>query len=180
MQTSGELLVLSSEFCDRSIQCIDKVIFNGVFAFLIVMLTAMSIIPHLKAALGTIGDQSLQTLALGVRAAFVNLFGNFIGTVLVGRVVDLSCKFWQTDCFDSRVCRLYNNSDMSLSLALVGFVCRALSALFMAVVCVKFFLDERKSNKLASKSSTPSSASPSSPPPPPSNDIELNENVMEF
>lgn len=140
-------LDLSSSYCDRSIKCIDKVIFNAVFAFLIVMLTAMSIIPHLKAALGCIGDDSLRALALGVRAAFVNLFGNFIGTILVGRAVDISCLFWQTDCFGSRVCRLYDNSGMSLSLALVGFVCRALSALFMAVVCAMFFFDERRNKK---------------------------------
>lgn len=149
MQSSD--LILSSQFCDRSIQCIDKVIFNGVFAFLIVMLTAMSIIPHLKAAFGAIGDESLQPLALGVRAAFVNLFGNFIGTILVGRVVDMSCRYWQRDCFSNRVCRLYDNGDMSLSLALVGFVCRGLSALFMAVVCVMFVLDERRQNEQKSR-----------------------------
>ena len=108
------------------------------------MLTAMSIIPHLKAAFGSIGDESLQALALGVRAAFVNLFGNFIGALLVGRVIDLSCRYWQNDCFGNRVCRLYDNAKMSLSLALVGFVGRALSALFMAVVCAIFVLDERK------------------------------------
>lgn len=129
-------IILSSKNCDRSVKCLDKLLINSLAAFFIVFFTSLAIIPHLKASFGTISDEHLLPFALGVRAAIVCLFGNFLGTILFGKVVDNSCKYWQRNCLDSKVCKLYDNQSMSLSLAFVGFVCRLLSGIFMIFVCI--------------------------------------------
>lgn len=147
LDTNQTDLSLSVENCSKGIKCLDKLIINGVGAFLIVFFTAMSIIPHLKAALGCIEEES-QPFALGVRSAFVVLMGNFVGTVLVGQAVDLTCKYWLQNCYNQKVCKLYNNRLMAVSLASIGCGCRFLSAIFMFFTCLLFLRESKlKPNK---------------------------------
>lgn len=150
-------VILSSEKCNERLKCFDKLIVNGAAAFIIVFFTAMSVIPHLKASLGTIGDSTILSFGLGVRGALINLFGNFLGSLIIGNIVDSSCSYWQRNCFDHKVCKVYDNRLMSVSLAMVGFCFRGLSAISMAVVTFIYFRRE-KQQRLANRDGDAASA----------------------
>ena len=139
-------VVLSAEYCDSSIKCVDKLVINGFAALLIVFLTAMSIVPHIKAAIGCVSEE-LQTFSLGVRSAIVSLIGNFIGTVLIGKAVDMTCKYWLKDCLNQEVCKLYDNNKMSVTLSFIGFGFRVTSGVFMLIAVFFIIREERRTKK---------------------------------
>ena len=120
--------------------------FNGFAALLIVFLTAMSIVPHIKAAIGCVSEE-LQTFSLGVRSAIVSLIGNFIGTVLIGKAVDMTCKYWLKDCLNQEVCKLYDNNKMSVTLSFIGFGFRVTSGVFMLIAVFFIIREERRTKK---------------------------------
>jgi hypothetical protein len=143
-------LTLSSNKCDKDIKCTSKLIVNGLAAFIVVFLTAMSIIPHFKAVLGSV-EHAYQPFALGIKAAFVGILGNFAGTIIVGRAVDLTCKYWQKNFYNQQVCKIYKNQSLSLSLALIGFICRLLSAIFISLACLLFFRKPKVKDRYSMK-----------------------------
>ena len=151
--TSQNELTVSSDFCETKVKCLVGLIFNCLAAFLIVFLTAIALIPQLKAILGTV-ETDFQSFALGVRAAVVRIVGNCAGAILVGYAVDLTCKYWQRNCYNQKVCKLYKNKSMSFALTLIGFLCRLLSALFMLLASVLFIREERANNVAHFKSNT--------------------------
>ena len=106
----------------------------------------MSIVPHIKAVIGSVKEEILS-FSLGVRAATTSLLGNFAGTLIVGQAVDLSCKFWLTNCFGQKVCEIYYNNKMSNAMAFIGFGCRILSFLFMFVAVILIFWREKRNLK---------------------------------
>jgi hypothetical protein len=140
----SQALNLSSSYCDKDIKCMDKLVLNGLAAFLIVLFTSMAIVPHLKAELGCVTTKSEQAFVLGMQAALVALFGNFEGTVLVGKVLDLTCVHWQSNEYGQQVCKLYNNELMSLALVLIGFCCRFSTTTFLLALFLIFFFRERR------------------------------------
>lgn len=121
---------------------------NGIGAFIIIFLTAMSIVPHIKAVVGCVKEEFLS-FSLGVRAVTVSLVGNFAGTLIVGQAVDLSCKFWLKNCFGQKVCEVYNNFEMSKAMASVGFGCRFLSFSFMLVAVLLIRRRERQQQPMS-------------------------------
>jgi hypothetical protein len=131
------------ENCQKQIQCKDKLVVNGLCALMIVMLTAMSIVPHLKSIIGSVTEE-FQSFSLGVKSALVGLIGNFLGTILVGQSVDWTCKFWLKNVYDQEMCKIYDNKMMSISLAIVGFGFRSLSAVFMLIVCYIYYREDLK------------------------------------
>ena len=130
-------------YCSFEIQCIDKLIVNGIGAFVIIFLTAMSIVPHIKAVIESV-KQDILSFSLGVRAATTSLLGNFLGTIIVGQSVDASCKFWLTNCFGQKVCEIYNNHLMAKAMAFIGFGCRFLSFFFMLIAVSLIFYREKR------------------------------------
>ncbi len=141
---------LSGSYCDEAIKCTGKLAANGVAALLIVLFTAMAIVPHLKAELACV-SKSEQAFVLAMQAALVALLGNFVGTVLVGRALDLTCIHWQSNEYGQRVCKLYDNRLMSLALAMIGFGCRFATTAFL-FVSVMIFLCRESKHKLSSTS----------------------------
>lgn len=127
------------------IKCWKSLIINGIAAFLIVFFTAMSLIPHLKSLLGCVAEKD-QSVALGIKNSIVVIFGNFAGTLLVGYSVDITCKYWHYNCYDQKVCKLYDNFMMSISLAFIGFGCRLASAILMIYPTLKYYRMAKSKN----------------------------------
>jgi hypothetical protein len=135
-------LTLSASECDKSIRCFSYMIVGVFVSFFIVFLTAFALIPHLKAFLGSI-DTGQQSFALGIRSAIIRIIGNFVGPIIFGVTIDSTCSFWKTNCYDQKVCKLYDNSSMSLSLSTIGFCVRFSTSLLTFIAYVLL----RRSNK---------------------------------
>lgn len=144
-QSNFTKLILTSDNCDKSIKCIFSLIFNCVAATLVIFFTAFALIPQLKACLSTVGLE-FQPFALGIRAGVVRIVGNFSGSIIVGKAVDLTCKYWLKNCYGQETCKLYHNNKMSLALAVIGFSCRFITAILMGLACLLII---RKDKKLA-------------------------------
>jgi hypothetical protein len=137
-------LNLSNKYCNKNLTCLNSLILNCVAAFLIVFITAMALIPQLKALMGSVNDIKLLPFALGIRAALVRIVGNFAGSLIFGHLLDLTCKIWQVNSFNQKACQLYNNQSMSTSLAVIGFICRFTTAVFMLLASLLFIKEDRK------------------------------------
>ena len=135
-------VVLASENCNSGIKCQNKMLFNGFGALFIVFFTAVSVIPLIKATLGCV-ETSFQSFAMGMKASIVAILGNLVGTVLVGIAIDMTCVVWLSNCFKQKVCKLYDNQQMSMAFGFIGFSCRFLSAIFMFIVCLPYFLKRK-------------------------------------
>lgn len=129
---------VSFSYCDQQVKCLGTLIAGVFVAFFIVFLTALVLIPDLKAIMGTV-DAKHQSFALGIRVAVLRVIGNFIGPIIFGYALDASCIYWKTNCYNQRVCKQYDNFKMSLYLAAIGFSCRFSSFLltFTAWILLK-------------------------------------------
>jgi hypothetical protein len=129
---------VSFNFCDKSIRCLGIMIAGCSIAFFIVFLTSIALIPHLRAIIQTV-DSNKQSFALGLRLAIIRVIGNFTGPIIFGAVIDSACLIWKINCFNQKRCELYNNKQISLYLAAMGFSCRFSSCLFcfMAYLLLK-------------------------------------------
>jgi hypothetical protein len=147
--------IVSSSYCDNSIKCKYSLIVNCIAAAIVIFFTAFALIPQLKACMSTV-DQDFQVFALGIRAGIVRILGNFSGTLIVGNAIDLTCKYWLKNCYNQKTCKLYFNDKMSFTLAVIGFSCRFVTAIFMggAVILIikkekEFIVNSKEENKLS-------------------------------
>lgn len=150
--SSDAQVSLSTAYCDRNVKCLLSLVLNVAAAFVIVLLTAVTLIPHLKSILFCIQEKD-QPFTLGINAAVNRLVGNFIGSIIVGQAIDLTCNYWLENCYGQKNCKVYDNGKMSLSLAIIGFACRFLTALFNLIACA-FFYREKKNQTIQDKYST--------------------------
>lgn len=135
--------VVSFSECDQNIKCLETMIIGIFVAFFIVFLTAAALIPHLKAVIGTV-DIERQSFALGIRTAIIRVIGNFIGPIIFGSSLDTACIYWKTNCFDQKLCKLYNNQKMSTLLAAIGFTCRFSSFILTTIAFVILKVREKR------------------------------------
>ena len=133
--------ILSPTHCASNLTCVDSLVLNCIVALAIVFITAVALIPSLKAFLGCV-DEGFQPFALGIRAAVVRILGNFAGSLTFGYLIDLTCKIWHTNCYNQKICNLYNNKSMSVSLAAIGFTCRFMASMFMLLAGLFFLRHE--------------------------------------
>ena len=56
--------------------------------------------------------------------------GSIPGPILFGKLIDITCKLWQTKCNEQGSCFFYDNQNMSQNLLTVSLVGKFLSALF--------------------------------------------------
>ena len=136
-------VTVSYSYCNHSIKCLGNMIAGISIAFCIVFLTSVALIPHLRAIIGTI-DISKQSFALGLRIAIIRVIGNFTGPIIFGAVIDSACLIWKTNCFNQKLCELYSNSEISLYLAILGFICRFLSFLFCSFAFISLRYREKQ------------------------------------
>jgi len=102
-------------------------------ATFVVFFTAFIQVPLLQVLLYSV-PLSYQNMALALRQTIVRVLGQTSGPLLFGFVFDQSCLIWLTDCYNRRTCKVYNNRQMGLSMALSGFLTRLISGIACGVV----------------------------------------------
>jgi hypothetical protein len=102
-------------------------------ATFVVFFTAFIQVPLLQVLLYSV-PLSYQNMALALRQTIVRVLGQTSGPLLFGFVFDQSCLVWLTDCYNRRTCKVYNNRQMGLSMALSGFLTRFISGIACGVV----------------------------------------------
>jgi len=102
-------------------------------ATLVVFFTAFIQVPLLQVRLYSV-PLSYQNMALALRQTTVRVLGQTTGPLLFGFVFDQTCLVWLTDCYSRRTCKVYNNRQMGLSMALAGFFTRFISGIACGVV----------------------------------------------
>ncbi|CAF0884064.1 unnamed protein product [Didymodactylos carnosus] len=102
-------------------------------AFVVVFMSCCIIVPALKGILHSIEPEH-RAFSLGFKSTLTKSLGYLPGTLLFGKVIDHTCitRIKET-CGDKYQCKHYNNKRMAISLALLGFGFRSISALCCAI-----------------------------------------------
>ena len=122
-------------------------------ATFVVFFTAFIQVPLLQVLLYSV-PLPQQSMALALRQTIVRVLGQTTGPLLFGFVFDRTCLVWLVDCYARRTCKVYHNRQMSLSMALSGFVTRFLSGLACAVVFFHWKLGHSKTDEIVSNATT--------------------------
>lgn len=102
-------------------------------AFVVVFMSCCVIVPALKCVLHSV-QITHRAFSLGFKSTLTKAFGYLPGTLLFGAIIDRTCKTWiQETCGFKSQCKHYNNKRMAVSLAILGWSFRSLSALFCAI-----------------------------------------------
>ncbi|CAF5215892.1 unnamed protein product, partial [Rotaria magnacalcarata] len=102
-------------------------------AFIVIFMSCCVIIPALKCILESV-EPTHRAFSLGFKSTITKLFGYLPGTILFGTIIDRTCKTWiRETCGYKYQCKHYNNKRMAISLALLGFGFRSLSAMLCGI-----------------------------------------------
>ncbi|CAF1169312.1 unnamed protein product [Adineta steineri] len=102
-------------------------------AFIVVFMSCCVIVPALKCTLYSV-EPTHRAFSLGFKSTITKSLGYLPGTILFGTIIDRTCKTWIRETCGYRYhCKHYNNKRMAISLALLGFGFRSLSALFCGI-----------------------------------------------
>ncbi|CAF3587020.1 unnamed protein product [Rotaria socialis] len=102
-------------------------------AFIVIFMSCCVIIPALKCILESV-EPTHRAFSLGFKSTITKLFGYLPGTILFGAIIDRTCKTWiRETCGYKYQCKHYNNKRMAISLALLGFGFRSLSAMLCGI-----------------------------------------------
>ncbi|CAF1153423.1 unnamed protein product [Rotaria sp. Silwood1] len=118
-------------------------------AFIVIFMSCCVIIPALKCIFDSV-ELTHRAFSLGFKSTITKLFGYLPGTILFGTIIDRTCKTWiRETCGYKYQCKHYNNKRMAISLALLGFGFRSLSALFCGISWHAYvkMLDKTEKNK---------------------------------
>ncbi|CAF1371214.1 unnamed protein product [Rotaria sordida] len=118
-------------------------------AFIVIFMSCCVIIPALKCILDSV-ETTHRAFSLGFKATITKLFGYLPGTILFGTIIDRTCKTWiRETCGYKYQCKHYHNKRMAISLALLGFGFRSLSALLCGLSWYSYskMSDKKQENK---------------------------------
>ena len=125
-------MISSSGRCKER-QCTINLVITLCGAFIVVFMSCCVLVPALKCTLSSVGS-SHRAFSLGFKSTLTKSLGYLPGTIIFGAIIDRTCKTWiRETCEYKDQCKHYNNKRMAISLALLGFGFRSLSALFCAV-----------------------------------------------
>ncbi|OWF53434.1 solute carrier organic anion transporter family member 4A1-like [Mizuhopecten yessoensis] len=121
------------------------IIFNMFFSFCMTM-------PSLTASLRCIPTKQ-RTFGLGIQWVIAKCLGFIPGPIMFGKLIDMSCVYWQNDCGDEGSCILYDNEKLSYHFLAITVVGKALSLLFLlfALLVYKSPLDNGYGNDVKGK-----------------------------
>ncbi|XP_077966101.1 solute carrier organic anion transporter family member 4A1-like isoform X1 [Styela clava] len=92
--------------------------------------------PNLQATIRCI-PFNLRTTAISLQRLVFTLLGTIPGRILTGKVLDLACISWGTECGDVGACRAYDTNKaslyMTLLLAVQMFICLILQIITFAI-----------------------------------------------
>uniref|UniRef100_H2Y4Q5 Solute carrier organic anion transporter family member n=1 Tax=Ciona savignyi TaxID=51511 RepID=H2Y4Q5_CIOSA len=60
-----------------------------------------------------------RSFAIGVKFVILRILGSIPGPILFGRVLDLACVVWSTECGKHGFCQLYKNASLSANMAVL-------------------------------------------------------------
>lgn len=106
--------------CPTDSSCTTRLIVSYLCIFLLMFMNALTFLPFLKAAIGCIDSEEMNSIGLGMKQFFMNAFGTIPGPILFGSVIDSTCMHWHDDMNDQRVCKLYNNKNFAFGFGALG------------------------------------------------------------
>ncbi|XP_041361759.1 solute carrier organic anion transporter family member 4A1-like [Gigantopelta aegis] len=124
----------SAEFGKCQNSCKWLPLFMPVFAFAI-FFTFMSAIPSLAATLRCL-PEAQRSLALGIQWVIARLIGSIPSPIFFGKIIDLTCKLWQTRCDQRGSCFFYDNNRMSYSFFALSVALKCSAFLFFLLSAV--------------------------------------------
>ncbi|EDV28800.1 uncharacterized protein TRIADDRAFT_52042 [Trichoplax adhaerens] len=89
--------------------------------------------------------ENQRAYGIALRGFFTKIFGNIIGTITIGGIIDFSCSLWNTNCSDSKFCWQYDNVKMSLYL----FACVAILKFLKLLTFILLWHVHSKEEKVA-------------------------------
>lgn len=107
------------------------------------------IVPALKCVLHSV-PMTHRAFSLGFKSTLTKAFGYLPGTILFGAIIDRTCKIWMKEtCGFKPQCKHYNNKRLAISLAILGWGFRSLSAFFCAIAWLAYIKtpDEQERRK---------------------------------
>ncbi|GFN86617.1 solute carrier organic anion transporter family member [Plakobranchus ocellatus] len=125
---------LSSDNCSRS--C-DLLIVFGILLFLGMCATFMPIAPCDSVQLRCVSEDD-KVYAQGIKTLVIRLLGSFTGPIVMGRLVDMSCRVWREKCGESLSCWIYDQDNLVLAVFLCVLALKTLSCIF-ASLALKFY-----------------------------------------
>jgi hypothetical protein len=144
-KTETRPVVLVNGLCDAPVSCKYKLYTTYVTIFCIMLLTAMVYIPYMKVTIGCVVDHpEMNAIALGLKQLAMTGIGTIPGPIIFGSVIDLSCKYWYTDCLNQKVCKAYDNYRFSMSYGYMGIGFKLICCLTVVMAIVFLKLNRKK------------------------------------
>ncbi|RNA26631.1 solute carrier organic anion transporter family member 1A2 isoform X1 [Brachionus plicatilis] len=106
--------------CPTDSSCSLRLVVSYVCIFLLMLMNALTFLPFLKAAIGCIDNEEMNSIGLGFKQFFMNAFGTIPGPIIFGSVIDSTCIYWHDDVNDQSVCKLYNNEKFAFGFGVLG------------------------------------------------------------
>lgn len=106
--------------CPTDSSCSFRLVVSYVCIFLLMLMNALTFLPFLKATIGCIDNEEMNSIGLGFKQFFMNAFGTVPGPIIFGSVIDSTCIYWHDDVNDQSVCKLYNNEKFAFGFGILG------------------------------------------------------------
>jgi hypothetical protein len=118
---------LSNGLCPTPGSCKKKLIISYITIFFVMFFTAMVYVPYMKVTIGCTSSPDMNPLALGIKQLAMTGIGSVPGPIVFGSFIDLTCKYWYTDCLNQKVCKVYTNQNFAFTFGTLGvgfkFIC---------------------------------------------------------
>jgi hypothetical protein len=131
---------LSNGLCPSPGSCKKNLIITYITIFFVMFFTAMVFVPYIKVTIGCTSAPEINPIALGIKQLAMTGIGTIPGPIIFGSFIDLTCKYWYTDCLNQKVCKIYSNRNFSFTFGSLGvgfkFICWL--SVFIGFLCLKF------------------------------------------
>ncbi|XP_078492244.1 solute carrier organic anion transporter family member 4A1 [Ciona intestinalis] len=107
--------------------CATRGIFLFIF-FISILSTFSAGTPAVQAVLRVV-PFTQRSFAIGVKFVILRVVGSIPGPILFGRVLDLACVVWSSECGEQGFCQLYKNVTLSSNMATLIVVLKSLALL---------------------------------------------------
>ncbi len=128
---------LDNGLCAPPVSCKNKLYVTYATIFTLIFTTAMVFIPSVKVTIGCVASHpEMNAIALGLRQLSINMFGTIPGPIIFGFVIDMSCKYWYTDCLNQKVCKVYDNNQFAMSYGFLGIGFKITCWISVVTACI--------------------------------------------
>lgn len=143
--TQPESSYFINGLCPTDSSCLFRLVMSYLCIFLLMLMNALTFLPFLKALIGCIDNEEMNSIGLGFKQFFMNAFGTIPGPIIFGSVIDSACVYWHDDITDQSVCKLYNNEKFAFGFGFLGVGFKAVC--FILIVISIRFVKKQPSSK---------------------------------